>query len=74
MTVLLASSIDQYINYETRSVVSDSLANSPGQNTRMGSLSLLQGIFPTQGLNQALLQYRQTLYLLSYQGSPKRPL
>ena len=26
--------------------------NSPGQNTGMGSLSLLQGIFPTQGSTQ----------------------
>ena len=26
--------------------------NSPGQNTGVGSLSLLQGIFPNQGLNQ----------------------
>ena len=26
--------------------------NSPGQDTRLGKLSLLQGIFPTQGLNQ----------------------
>ena len=25
--------------------------NSPGQNTGVGSLSLLQGIFPTQGSN-----------------------
>ena len=30
--------------------------NSPGQNTGVGSLSLLQGIFPTQGLNPGLLQ------------------
>ena len=44
--------------------------NSPGQNTRVGSLSLLQGIFPTQGLNPALLHCRQILYQLSYQGSP----
>ena len=29
--------------------------NSPGQNTGVGSLSLLQGIFPTQGLNSVLL-------------------
>ena len=28
--------------------------NSPGQNTGMGSLSFLQGIFPTQGLNSGL--------------------
>ena len=43
--------------------------NSPGQNTGVGSLSLLQGIFPTQELNQGLLHCRQILYLLSYQGS-----
>ena len=29
--------------------------DSPGQNTGVGSLSLLQGIFPTQGLNPSLL-------------------
>ena len=45
---------------ESCSVVSDSLQphglyspwNSPGQNTGVGSLPLLQGIFPTQGSNQ----------------------
>ena len=42
--------------------------NSPGQNTRVGSLSLLQGIFPTQELNQGLLHCRQILYQLSQQG------
>ena len=36
--------------------------NSPGQNTGVGSLSLLQGIFPTQELNQGLLHCRQILY------------
>ena len=45
---------------ESRSVASNSLRphglNSPGQNTGVGSLSLLQGIFPTQGLNSGLLQ------------------
>ena len=35
----------------------------------MGSLSLLQGIFPTQELNQGLLHCREILYQLSYQGS-----
>ena len=47
---------------ESRSVVSDSLWphglyspwSSPGQNTGVGSLSLLQGIFPTQGSNPGL--------------------
>ena len=40
--------------------------NSPGQNTDVGSLSLLQGIFPTQGLNPGLLHCRQILYQLSH--------
>ena len=36
----------------------------------MGSHSLLQGIFPTQGSNPGLLNCRQILYQLSSQGSP----
>ena len=44
--------------------------NSPGQKTGVSSLSLLQGIFPTQELNQDLLHCRQILYQLSYEGSP----
>ena len=64
---------------ESFSVVSDSLQphglyspwNSPGQNTGVGSLSLLQGIFPTQGLNPGLLHCRQILYHLSHKGSPR---
>ena len=43
--------------------------NSPDQNTGMGSLSLLQGIFPTEGLNPGLLHCRWILYQLSYQGN-----
>ena len=35
--------------------------NSPGQNTGVGSLSLLQGIFPTQGSNPGLLHCRRIL-------------
>ena len=45
--------------------------NSPGQNTGVGSLSFLQGIFPTQGLNSGLQDCRQILYLLSHKGSPR---
>ena len=41
--------------------------NSLGQNTGMGSLSLLQGIFPTQKSNWGLLHCRRILYQLSYQ-------
>ena len=42
---------------------------SPGQNTGVGSHSLLQGIFPTQGLNPGLPHCRWILYHLSHQGS-----
>ena len=44
--------------------------NSPGQDIAVGSLSLLQGIFPTQESHQGLLHCRWILYQLSYQGSP----
>ena len=62
---------------KSRSVVSDSLRphglyspwNSPGQNTGVGSLSILQGIFPTQELNPGLPHCRQILYQLSHKGS-----
>ena len=37
----------------------------------LGSLSFLQGIFPTQGLNSGLPHCRQILYQLSHKGSPK---
>ena len=42
--------------------------NSPGQNTEVGSLSLLQGIFPNQTSNSGLPHCRWILYQLSYQG------
>ena len=45
--------------------------NSPGQNTEVGSLSLLQGIFPTQGLNPSLQHCRWIFYQLSHKGSPR---
>ena len=64
---------------ESCSVVSDSLRprglysqwNSPGQNTGVGSLSLLQRIFPTQGSNPGLPHCRQILYQLGHKGSPR---
>ena len=43
--------------------------NSPDKNIAMDSHSLLQGIFSTQGLNPGLLDCRQILYHLSYQGN-----
>ena len=44
--------------------------NSLGHNTGVGSCSLLQRIFPTQGSNPGALHCRQSLYHLSHQGSP----
>ena len=55
-------------------VVSDSLWppwNSPGQITGVGSLSLLQGIFATQGSNPGLPHCGWILYQLSHEGSPR---
>ena len=61
---------------ESHSVGSDSLwphelwamelSRSEYQNTRVGSRSLFQGIFPTQGSNPGLPHCRQILYQLSY--------
>ena len=44
---------------------------APGQNTGVGSLSLLQGIFPTQGSNPGLTHCRRILYQLNHKGSPR---
>ena len=41
------------------------------QNTGVGSLSLLQGIFPTQGSNPGLPHCRRILYQPSHKGSPR---
>ena len=63
---------------ESYSVVSDSLQPhelyspwiSLGHNTGVGSLSFLQGIFPTQGSNPGFPHCRWILYQLSHKGSP----
>ena len=65
--------------YESHSVMSNSLQphglyspwNSPGQNIGVGSLSLHQGIFPTQELNPGFPHCRWILYQLSHKGSPR---
>ena len=44
---------------------------SLGRNTGAGSLSLLQGIFPTQGSNPGLPHCRRILYQLTHNGSPR---
>ena len=65
-----------WVKSKSHSVVSDSLQpysprNSPGQNTGVGSHSLLQGIVPTQGSHPHLPNCRRILYQLSHQGSPQ---
>ena len=68
-----------WFEIESCCIVSDSLRphglyspwNSLGQNTGVGSLSLLQGLFPTQELNPGLPHCRRILYKLSPKGSPK---
>ena len=57
---------------QTQVLQVDSLPGEPERkpkNTGVDSLSLLQGIFLTQELNQGLLHCRQILYQLRYQGS-----
>ena len=66
-----------HLESESCSVASNSLRphgvyspwNSPGKNTGVGSHSLLQGIFSTQGSNPGLPHCREILYQLSHQGS-----
>ena len=64
------------IDHRQRSIASQDgvirhLPSAPsGQNTGVGSHSVLWGIFPIQGLNSGLLHCRQILHHLSHQRSP----
>ena len=77
--MLLVGSFKGAVRSSKKSVMSDSLRphglyspwNSPGQNNGVGSLSLLQGVFLTQGLNPSLPHCRQIPYQLSHKGSPR---
>ena len=65
---------DQSINKSCPTLVTLGLYspwNSPSKYTRVGSLSLLQGIFSTQGSNPGLPHSLHILYQLSHQGSPQ---
>ena len=71
MLCLVAQSCPTLCNTRHCSLPSSSPhGDSPGKNTRVGSLSLLLGILLTQELNWGLLYCKQVLYQLSYQGSP----
>ena len=75
-TKLIVVIISQYMYVSVSAYICNILTlyspwNSPGQNTGVGSCSLLQGIFPTQGSNSGLSHCRWILYHLSHQGSPR---
>ena len=80
---LSSSQLCDFVVVFSCSVISDSLQphelqptrllcpwNSLGKNTGGGSHSILQGVFPTQGLNPCLLHCQQILYHLNHQESP----
>ena len=67
---ITAATNRNYSLLKTKSESHYSPWSSPGQNTGVGSLSLLQGIFPTQGSNPGLPHCRRILYQLSHLGSP----
>ena len=80
-TVFSPKQIHHESESESCSVVSNSLQprgiyspwNAPGQNTRVGSLALLQGISPTQGSKPGIKPRSPTLqadYQLSHKGNP----
>ena len=81
---LVTTWMDLESESESHSVVSDSLQphgcnppgssvhrDSPGKNTWTGCHALLQGIFPTQGLNSGVPHFRLILYHLSHERSPR---
>ena len=78
-TAFCVSSLRSSVKSESCSVLSESLRlhgilspwNSPGQNTGVGSLSCLQGIFPTKGSNPDLPHFLGILYHLSHMGIPR---
>ena len=62
------------IELRSTALQADSLLSEPPgkpKNTGVGSLSLLQGIFPIQESNRGLLPCRRILDQLSYQGGPQ---
>ena len=70
MCVLVTQSYRLFVTPLTAAHQAPHPWHSPGKNTGVGCHAFLQGIFPTQGLNQDLLHGPQILYHLSYPGSP----
>ena len=70
LTYMLSESESHSVKFNSLQTHGLSPWNSPGKNTGVGSLSLFQSIFPTQGSNPGLPHCRQILYCLSHQRSP----
>ena len=66
--VKLLSSVGLFCNPMDCSL--SDLRDFPGKNTGVGCQSLLQGIFPTQGLNLCLLHWQADSLPLNHLGSP----
>ena len=75
--LMLRLSLDESEKWKSCQIICDPmdytvLGSLQGRkNTGVGSLSLPQGIFPTQRSNPGLPHCRQILYQLSHQGSPR---
>ena len=70
--IILISSLNRVQLFATPwTVACQAPLDFPGKSPGVGCHFLLQGIFPTQGLNPGLLHCRQMLYCLSHQGSSK---
>ena len=68
--IILISSLNRVQLFATPwTVACQAPLDFPGKSPGVGCHFLLQGIFPTQGLNPGLLHCRQMLYCLSHQGS-----
>ena len=73
-SLLQGISPTQGLNPGPPTLQEDSLPSEPQgkpKNSGVGSLFVLEGIFPTQESNQGLLPCRLIVYQLNYQGSPK---
>ena len=79
--MMMFPSIKQLVKVKSCSIMSNSLKphgpdsqwNSTGQNTGVGSLSFLQGLFPTQGSNTCSPHCRRILCQLQVDSLPAEP-
>ena len=71
LSILWSMMKNGWLKWKWKSLHHVQLSVTPGQHPGVGSLSFLQGIFTTQGLDPGLPHCRQILYQLSYKESPR---